>query len=264
MAALTPGRLATLMEGKGDCNHATHQEYVSASIPFTVEDVAAIQDTYFDGQGGLTVRLSDLPGKICWESLGAMENRKMVNRLAANCEKVLEGAGAAEKCEAISDVIHQMPIADPEFLSAEGAKKWGVSALAATGGFASLYFLFAGPAHDTWAKIKEKWHNRKGPPDGPSAGAGGGHAAAPLSSDAAPIAPPVAEARVVSRAYRDYWRHRDSGVIEDDPIGNALIALPLGLVNIARSGVVLTAEAVHAPFQSVMETMVQGAMKLAF
>lgn len=197
----TLDRLQRLSSMLGSCNTQTAQHYVSADVPFTVEDVASIQDAYFDGKGELVVRLSDLPGKICWKSLGAMENRKMVQRLAATCEKVLEGSGAAEKCEAISDVIHQMPMADPEFFSAEGMKKWGVSALAATGGFASLYFLFAGPAHDTWAKIKEKLHNRKGPPDGPSAGTGvsGSTPKVPSGSDAAPVAPPIAEARIIHR-----------------------------------------------------------------
>lgn len=104
---------------------------------FTYEDIAAFQDAYFGGEGERYVHMSDLPGRLCFRSMGEGENRKLADRIQKTCKKnVLTGSDGKGKCDAFHAAVEERA-GEPGFWSMNTVKwagKWliGGTAVGAT------------------------------------------------------------------------------------------------------------------------------------
>ena len=142
---------------------------------FNEDDVAALQDAYFNGDRTDKVHLDTTPGWICLYDLNLVGNRKMADRLYRDCSNILPGEAGEKKCDALIGA-YELRAAEPSLFSAAGlryygkeALKWGsltiISGYMIGLGFAHVSHLFAkggGPK------------GPQGPSGGTNAGGGGG------------------------------------------------------------------------------------------
>ena len=87
----------------GRCNTFMGEVAVKAGVNFTDEDVAALNEAYFEGAD--ISHMSDVPGVICWRDMGLIANRRYADLISGRCENVLKGEGAREKCDALYEVV---------------------------------------------------------------------------------------------------------------------------------------------------------------
>jgi hypothetical protein len=67
-----------------------------------------------------------------------------------------------------------------------------------------------------------------------------------------------------SAQYRSYWRAHDPAKEMSDPVGNALLALPVGAFAFARAGVTAGVEVAEESGKIAVERIVYGLMEAAF
>lgn len=167
----------------GACMSAVNKFPVKASVKFTDEDVAALNEAYFEGEH--ISRMSNVPGVICWQDMTPIVNRDYADLVSENCEDVLKGEGAKEKCDALYRIIDFYSYR-PSFWTLEGFKYYAVEVVIGAIGTGLLIGLGFAISHKVidrlWpsradrkaARRAEKKDNKKSPPDDtPPSGTGG-------------------------------------------------------------------------------------------
>ena len=148
MGTLSSDRLKILQEYTGACDAGDGRYALSAEEPFTYEDIAVIQDYYYNGGGGRQIHMSDVPGEICWRNKGEYENKKLADAIDETCVDVLGGsAGAENKCKELYTIIDRH--ADQPWYE-DAARYAGYAALGLTGTWAVF-----GPGMSLWHLIQK-------------------------------------------------------------------------------------------------------------
>lgn len=151
MGEISAARMKRLVSYTGGCNAVNGEHYVSAEVPYTYEDVVALQDTYYRGKGDRLIHMSDVPGFICWKSMGSIQNSVLAGLIDDTCEDVLKGEDAEAKCEALYKTV--------DHYTEDSTIKWVL------GGLATLLgtWLVFGPGMSLWKWIADKFSK---PPTG--------------------------------------------------------------------------------------------------
>lgn len=135
---LSAERCKRLVDATGSCG-----DKVVIRGNYTYEDIALLQDKFYNGQGDILLHMSgDVKGWLCWKNLGPKANRELTDRIEELC-------GTEDKCETFQEVVEQYA----EATALGTAFKYvGGSALALAG-----TWLVFGPGMSLWKWMAEKF-----------------------------------------------------------------------------------------------------------
>ena len=156
MSNLSQARMKTLEDATGRCNYDNYEFYVSAeNASFTYEDIAILQDHYYNGNGETHIHMSDIPGQICWKSRGDLENRKFADAVGESCssDALKNSKNGEAKCEALHAIS--------DHYASETTLKTAAKII---GGLIGVWSVF-GPGMSLW-----RWMSGGNGPQNPTSG----------------------------------------------------------------------------------------------